>query len=66
MKLTCPQCGSVNIRVDTRQGWCHEADCQHTGTRVDFKAPNQMAEHIQPPRAAWRDPVAMSMDGYDE
>ena len=66
MTPICPRCGSVKVKTEGARRVCREPDCGHSGPRNNFKPNIQHPEHIQPTQAKWRDPVAMSMDGYDE
>lgn len=67
MKSVCPKCGSIKVRHDYLTADCLEPDCGHSGKGREFRPEHtQQAENIHNPRPAWRDPVAMSMDGYDE
>jgi len=64
LKPTCPKCGSIKVKVGKTAGACLENDCHYTAMASKFKDQNGGAR--QTPNQHWRDPVAMSMDGYDE
>ena len=66
MTPVCPKCGSIKVRVVVRSGHCLEDDCGHTGTASSFRPESLNPDGIRAPVANWRDPVAMSMDGYEE
>lgn len=72
---TCPRCGSVNVRKVEMDGsggrggrktpksaWvCQEQDCEEVW-KVRGLSLTSRNHHTN---TGWRDPVAMSMDGYD-
>lgn len=60
----CPKCGSIKVgrSADKKSGHCLEPGCKHKGPWRKF------TDHIgtsHQPNQHWRDPVALSMDGYD-
>lgn len=64
MKPVCPKCGTIKVEKVGKSGRCLESDCGHQATWQAFGGfgPGTIRE----PNQKWRDPVAMSMDGYDE
>lgn len=61
MKLICPKCGSIKVTGTKKLIECLETDCKHVGPRSERPATTTYHQ----PNQHWRDPVAMSMDGYD-
>ena len=59
----CPKCGSVRMERDpeTRKLVCQEPDCADVAQRrgLGMTTPRRYTNQH------WRDPVAMSMDGYE-
>lgn len=72
MTPICPKCGS--IRVERKKNannariamHCLESDCLHVGSRSSFMQGGPNTGQSQYTNDHWRDPIAMSMDGYDE
>ena len=64
MKPCCPKCGSIKVAIDSRVASCLEPDCRHVAASRYFKQPQ--GRYRGPPNQHWRDPVALTMDGYDE
>lgn len=67
MVPTCPECGSVRCE---RQGGgrvvrCQEPDCGYQGAAARFARGGPDTGRGWSCNTGWRDPVALSMDGYD-
>ncbi len=61
--LRCPSCGSHRItQADTRHRRCD--NCAYAGRNHDFEGLSM--DFSRSEQRKWRDPVALSMDGYDE
>lgn len=63
MRKVCPKCGSIDVVRYSANMRCREPDCGHVGSIASFNTggPGRWRNENQ----KWRDPVAMSMDGYD-
>lgn len=66
MTPVCPRCGTIKTEKIAHQKTprqrCLEKDCGHEGARSTFKQTSGYRNENR----KWRDPVALSMDGYDE
>lgn len=67
----CPRCGSVRViatcgsNSSTKRAMrCKESDCGHVGARATFLQGGPPTGQSQHANNHWRDPVALSMDGY--
>lgn len=67
----CPACGSVRVTAtrgsnsSTKSAMrCLEADCGHVAARRAFLQGGPQTGQSQHSNDHWRDPVALSMDGY--
>lgn len=66
MSLRCPRCGADHIETDRKltQGRCPVVNCNHEDKISKFEGLSiEYGGHFS--NETWRDPVAMSMDGYD-
>ncbi len=59
----CPECGSVDVFVGKYTGRCN--NCRHYARKARFHEGGPKTAHRHE-NTKWRDPVALSMDGYDE
>jgi len=66
MQPICPKCGSVKVHPQGSQGVCDETDCGYIAPWKSFKKAPLEPHYEKPCNTKWRDPVALSMDGYDE
>lgn len=64
----CPKCGSVTVAnlIGGKRGEmvCMEDGCHHIDKRAKFMEGGPSGRPYAT-NTGWRDPVAMSMDGYD-
>lgn len=65
LKPICPRCGSVSVAINGKYASCNEPDCAHCGTAASFKH-NKHHGASYDGNKHWRDPVALSMDGFSE
>jgi hypothetical protein len=66
MTPICPKCGSVKVSAQGTTGVCAEKDCGYVAPWKRFKEAADQPGPSYSGNQHWRDPVAMSMDGYDE
>ncbi len=62
-RLICPDCGSVDVCEGKYTCRCNR--CKRSARRARFHEGGPYTGRPAP-NTKWRDPVALSMDGYDE